>query len=388
MNTSPSQLTRSFIRRALTNDTLDEPEMNKFNGDGELIASLYLAHQTGGVEAARDAWERIKRLRPDLVRLEPRQKLIPADELKYLQKPEYMIEGYPFYAHGFNVLVGPSGGGKSFVALDFCGRLIKQEQSVVYIAGEGLHGYASRWEVLKAHLDIPDSEYFNFYCEPVQIIDEDSRGEFFAQIDEQGARPALIVIDTLARCAIGLEENSNKEMGQFVGAIDAIRLQYDCGVLVVHHTGKDGSVRGASALIAACDSAVMLHKAEGLIRLSNKFDDGGKNKHDAESEPTFIQLVPMTVGEFSSAVVRPAEQVIRSPRESGYLTVNQRAILEALEAFDKPIPIKSVVESSKVSRATAHRVLKDLAESGYITWDKKLSTYEITDDGRSAFYEG
>ena len=246
MTASVSHYIRDYVRRALTLGDLEEPESHRLNGDNELLASLYLAHRAGGVAAAKEAWEHIKRLRPEWVKYEPCRKLINADELKTLGKPQYLVDSYPFYAHALNVLVGPSGGGKSFVALDFCLQLIKLGLEVVYVAGEGLYGYAARYEVGKVHLSVDPNLVNNlkFYCEPVQITDDDSRQEFIDHIAFEGIHPDLIVIDTLARCAVGLEENSNKEMGEFVAALDLIRLQYDCAVLVVHHTGKDGSARG------------------------------------------------------------------------------------------------------------------------------------------------
>jgi RecA-family ATPase len=385
-----SSYTADYVQRAITAERLEPPHSHPMvNGENEILNSLYVAHKAGGPEAARVAWEAIRKVRPEADKLTQRKrKLIHADELKRLSPPEYLIDEYPFFDNGMNVLVGPSGGGKSFVALDFAARLVKRGDQVVYIAGEGLHGYAARWEVLKDHLQIEDKAPFQFYSEPVQIMDPDCREEFFEELGLRSVMPRLIVIDTLARCAVGMEENSNKEMGLFVAAVDAIRYKYQCGVLIVHHTGKDGNTRGASALIAACDSALMLTKADGLIKLSNRFDDGGKNKHDLEREPFFVQLIPKQVGEFSSAVIYEADQVIRSPREAGYLTQSQRSVLEVLEAFDKPIVIKQVIEACGLSQPTAYRVLKDLAYSGYITLNKKSKTYEITDQGKTAFYSG
>ena len=42
-------------------------------------------------------------------------------------------------------------------------------------------------------------------------------------IDAVGAKPGLIVLDTLARCFGGGDENSTQDMSRFVSACDAIR---------------------------------------------------------------------------------------------------------------------------------------------------------------------
>lgn len=376
----------SYVKEALYGLTeLKEPDCPRAGEYAEIVSSIWDAYKSGGKESVKAVWYTIKRLKPDLARFDE-LKLIHADELKGLSRPEYLIEDYPFFSGGFNVLVGPSGGGKSFVALDFSARLLMRGKTVIYIAGEGLHGYAARWEVLKVHLGITTKTNFHFYTEPVQVMDEGSRNEFISQIRQQKINPDIIIVDTLARCSVGMEENSNREMGVFVGALDIIRNEFQCGVLVVHHTGKDGHTRGASALIGACDSALMLTKADGRIKLSNQFDDGGKNKHDAEQKARFIELSPMTVGQWSSAVVRPAEAIVTSPVVTGTLTNAQRSILEALEAFGTPMTVKQIQDASKVSRSSIFRARKDLTDAGYINFDEKADTWEITESGRKAFY--
>jgi hypothetical protein len=377
-----------YIRRALASETIEAPDSQQANGSGEVLESLYSAHRMGGIAAARTAWETIKRFRPEVESITRKQrKLIPANELKNLSQPEYMIEGYPFYKFAFNVLVGQSGTGKSFVALDFCGRLIKLGLTLVYVAGEGLHGYASRWEVLKQHLGIEDGSTFQFYSEPVQFLDPDARDAFIQELQEHGVKPDFFVIDTLARSAVGIEENSNKEIGAWVAAVDQVCRYYNCGVLVVHHTGKDGKTRGASALIAACDSALMLVKQGSLIKLSNRLDDGGKNKHLAETDPTFVELVPLTVGEFSSAVIRPAKAVIHSPAITGQLNPTQRTILEVMEAYES-LKVKDIIKSTELAQSTVYHNLPLLMKSGYIKLDTQTDRYSITEQGKEAFYCG
>lgn len=89
--------------------------------------------------------------------------LILADELKNLPTPVYGLDDYPVYMGCLNALVGPSGTGKSFVAVDIAGKLAIQEAEVVYVAAEGVFGYSDRWEVWKAHHKITDSKYLHFY---------------------------------------------------------------------------------------------------------------------------------------------------------------------------------------------------------------------------------
>lgn len=376
-----------YIKTALHEPgRLSAPDTTTAGEFVDVVVSLWEGFKANGSPGVNAAWSVITRMNPHLKALAER-KLIHADQLVGLSKPVYLVDGYPFFAMGMNIMVGASGGGKSFIALDFAGRLVRQGKTIVYIAGEGLHGYASRWECLKPHLGIDSGSRMYFYCEAVQVMDETSRAEFINQVNERGIKPDLIVVDTLARCSVGIEENSNKEMGEFIAAMDALKAVWECGVLIVHHTGKDGHTRGASALIGACDASLMVSKQDdGRIKLSNQFQDGGKNKHDAEQQPRFVQLLPRTVGEWASAVVVDASSVITEPTETGKLTETQRAILEALDTINAAAKVKTIADVSQRSAATIYRVLKELVKVGYVKVDD--DEYEITSEGKNAFYKG
>ncbi len=57
------------------------------------------------------------------------------------------------------------------------------------------------------------------------------------QIESDGGLPLrLIVIDTLARCFGGNDENDARGMGAFIEGCDVIRLKTAATVLVVHHS--------------------------------------------------------------------------------------------------------------------------------------------------------
>jgi hypothetical protein len=243
-----NQYAAQYIKRALTQKVIPPPEPNNSNGQTELLLSLYNAHQAGGIEGARKAWEAIKPLRPEYALLDKYQEaMIHADELKNLAKPSYVMEEYPILEKGFNALIGPSGSGKSFTALDVAARL-SLRAPIVYNAGEGLSGYASRWEAWKYHHH-QHSGQLHFYKEAVQVIDDLSRTAFIEEC--RPLKPLLVIIDTLARSAVGIEENSAKEIGQLVAGCYLIMNELDCGILMVHHTGKDGRYRGSSAFFGA-----------------------------------------------------------------------------------------------------------------------------------------
>jgi predicted transcriptional regulator len=198
------------------------------------------------------------------------------------------------------------------------------------------------------------------------------------------------VVDTLARSAVGVDENSSMEMGRFIDAIDHMRRDLNCSALIVHHTGKNGDIRGSTALRGACDSVMILSKQDAILKLSNNHDDGGKNKHDAEHPPIMVELVERAVSlhgvDYRSAVIMPAAAVIRSPKTSGRLTPSQRTILEFLDTADKAVKISEIVSGTNVSQAQIYRVIKELREAKYVTYNDELDNYLITDEGKKAWY--
>jgi AAA domain len=68
-----------------------------------------------------------------------------------------------------------------------------------------------------------------------------------------GRKPVVVCLDTLNRSLAG-SESSDEDMAAYIRAADAIRENFDCRVLIVHHCGHDGSrPRGHSSLMGALD---------------------------------------------------------------------------------------------------------------------------------------
>lgn len=380
---------QSYSHRWIASVVTGQPEpirLDQIDEERDVVLALYNA-LPGGPAAIEAAWNAIKKLRPDLNDLQ-KKRLYLADELKLLPKVSTLVREYPFYASELNLLAAPAGVGKSFVAMDFCARTVAAGGVVVYIAGEGLYGYAARWEVLKVHQQIDDeaATRYTFYAEPVQLIDQESRTRFINDLANAGVHPNLVVIDTFARSAVGVDENSNSSVGLFVEACRLLKEELGAGVLLVHHTGKSGTIRGATALHGAVDCAVTISRADGVLRLSNKLEDGGKNKNGPEWEYQYMELIPRTVGEYSSAVLVPAKAVNHSPAASGRFNATQSALLELLDTYDAPVTAKTLIEASDIAQATVYRNLAMLKKDGFVAFDSEGEKYSITPAGKKAFY--
>ncbi|WP_439623422.1 AAA family ATPase [Gemmata sp.] len=85
-------------------------------------------------------------------------------------------------------------------------------------------------------------------------------GEFDAYVQNLGrvARAGgsrLVVLDTLSRL-FSFDENSSRAVVRTMAPLRVAAAQYDLCVLVVHHTGRNGVVRGSTALEAQVDAVL------------------------------------------------------------------------------------------------------------------------------------
>ncbi len=200
-------------------------------------------------------------------------------------------------------IFGPSGGGKTFVALDMVcavgtGGKWNGNQCVLglvlYFAGEGLSGLRRRVKAWREHNNGADLSNVRI-SRSVITLDAAGIRKVIVEVrqleESTGRKVALIVVDTLARHIQG-DENSTQDMSEFVQSVDGLRGAFPGSTaIIVHHTGhnteNNNRSRGSSALKAACDFEIQCNK--GLLTYT-KMKDGG------QPEPVEFKLVPVEIG--------------------------------------------------------------------------------------------
>src|ERR687886_906554 len=271
-------------------------------------------------------------LSPDSDAPERASRLLTVEELEQLPAPRWLVHNH-LVAETISVLFGPSGGGKTFVALDLALTIATGQPwlgteavgggYVVYATGEGLSGLARRVRAWREAHGNPSLERFRVLPVAVQFMQPEDLEQLRADLRTLPEAPKLIVVDTLARSMIGAEENSAKDMGVFLAGVEQISTEWGAHVLLVHHTGKTGEAeRGTTALRAFVQTMLKLTGEDGTAILScDKQKDGAP-----PFEPTELRLVPTE--DASTCTVRLATQ---SAGEAT-LTTKARAVLAALEA--------------------------------------------------------
>lgn len=221
-----------------------------------------------------------------------RAALVDTAGLDSIPEPEALVTDF-LYRDSIAWLIGPPGSGKSFVALDIAGCVGTgqgwQDRSVtagpvLYLVAEGLSGIRSRvraWEKLNGNMsDVA------FLPVAVQAAEATSwQGLIDLAVELQ---PSLIIVDTQARVTVGLEENSAKDMGEFVHRAEKLREATRACVLVVHHQGRAGDhMRGSTALEGAATTIVKVSKDDELLTV-----ECTKQKDAAPFDEFTLRMVP------------------------------------------------------------------------------------------------
>ena len=230
--------------------------------------------------------------------------------LKDLPAPESLIGGY-LDKGTVTILSGPSGKGKSFIALDW-GLSVASglpwlghevvAGSVLYVAAEGAHGQAKRYEAwLQEHN--PDHEPMGqMVIDPVNLADDQYIQWLIAQVKEGGH--VLVILDTWAKCTTGAEENSARDTGVIIAGLYKVRDAIEengTTVLVVHHTGYDTKrARGSSAIVAGVDNVYDIDADDPHDMLTLKCS---KRKDGEPADPLILRIQQVDLPVSSSCVV-------------------------------------------------------------------------------------
>jgi hypothetical protein len=188
-----------------------------------------------------------------------------------LDKPppptDWLVEGM-FPAGEVVVLSADGGTGKSWFTMalalavagdedEFLGLPVVKHGPVIYVDEENPGDLVSQrmhalgYETAK-HSD--NLEYLVY-----QNVDLARQKELLLE-EAEGILPKLIVIESLSRVSLGVEENSNTEMTNlFRAALVPLARNSGACVVATHHTIKDGSTsRGASAIRNAADEMLAM----------------------------------------------------------------------------------------------------------------------------------
>ena len=164
-----------------------------------------------------------------------------------------------------SILYGPGGGGKTFVALRLGLDLAKQGKRVGYVMGEGGTGPDQRVKAWRLAEDTHGELPFAIVDEMPLAANQDVMEEFVRQAVE--FKPDLLIIDTVAWFALGLNENDASDSMKVAQSLTWLTRDLNCAVLAIHHTGKDATrgMRGSDALLFGVNAALEAETDNGIV---------------------------------------------------------------------------------------------------------------------------
>jgi hypothetical protein len=290
---------------------------------------------------------------------------------------EYLIDGI-FIEKGTGVISANYGSFKSFVALDMAlcvatgrpwmGREVKRG-SVVYVTPEGAYTIADRvkaWMIRHNVQQLPPN--FEAIEIPVQIGDATQCALLIDELREMN--PAFVILDTLAKCNLGRDENDAAAMGLFTDGMEKIARELDTFVLTIHHNNKNGGARGSVSIPANLDASVTMIASPGRVvtlhcdRVKGApFDDFALIGRAVEIGETDKHGAPITSLVFESTETPAVAQADRT-REKIFAALQNAGAngLTATEWQDK----------SEVGRSTLAEHRAALVDEKRVEWDGKI----------------
>lgn len=268
------------------------------------VSQLLKANQGEAVisEFNNSIQELIERISKNFNLGETKERFLGFADLMNLPQQEWIIKDL-LPAKGLGMLIGASGGGKTFLALyllamlsqgrDFL-EMSSKKTPVIYLGLEGGSGIKNRMLAVQKYYNLALGDDIKFVLDGGFSLTNASDCIGFAQdAVKKAGRGCVVCIDTLNQASVGKDENSGKDMGEIIQGLQTIQAITSGLVLVVHHLGKDRSkgARGHSSLYAACDVVLAATKQSGGLGgwLSTSAQDGGKAK-DAEPVSKPYQL--------------------------------------------------------------------------------------------------
>jgi hypothetical protein len=205
------------------------------------------------------------------------------DDITIDDEPVYIVEGIIPAGPSFGIIPAPPKSFKSFFVTDlwmhiaigrrYAGREVEQGL-VVYITSEGVQGVKRRLVAMRRHHKV-EGKKIPFILVPVmpnlgtgdgdrKLLVEDIR----AAIDKAGLpadKPVkAIAIDTLRRATPGKSENKAEDMSAFIDNCEALAIEFNGFVGVVHHSPRSDNSRGSgtNAIDGAADVILPVERHE------------------------------------------------------------------------------------------------------------------------------
>ena len=314
--------------------------------------------------------------------------LVPADDFSSQPSPISWLVKRWIQSNALVMVHGPSGGGKTFVVLDWCLRIASSSPdwcgqkvrpgNVVYLAGEGHHGLRGRIAAWK-HQHKPTKINMWLSRHGCDLNTPAGYHKVAEHIRMLAETPQVIVVDTLHRFLAG-DENSAQDAKTMLDACGNLMQEFGCSVILVHHTGVSEEAqhraRGSSAWRGALDIEISVIPAGNntpmqLVQRKSK---------DAElASPVYMDLQQVTIPGWydednqpvTSAVViesqAPAAPSKKDSKIEGFRKIWENAWCAsgAEDLGGAPYLTRSALKDKLAADGNAERTIRNMVNPSY-----------------------
>ena len=327
--------------------------------------------------------------------------LLSVTAIKNLPDPEWLIDGMVI-DRGLGFVFGPPGCGKSFITLgqalsiacgleNWWGRKIARKGPVIYISSEGVGDIKFRLRAWENHLGVKaDEAPFYLIRQTINFMLDTDVHKLLLTIntlcEQLGELPVMIVVDTVSRVLPGADENLQKDMTLFIKACDEVRETFGATVVGVHHTSRQGNMRGSTVFDGAGDFLFGIERDEGdmigtmTAKKIKAAQDGWKQS---------FELIEVPIGDIKatkSLVAISCEQQAKEKSALPPKDVCRRILSDISTAWHSGKPWSSMPQTKAKGRyapaliKARHDVVEKLAELLIKTWlENGVLTYDMCD---------
>lgn len=192
--------------------------------------------------------------------LAPKEHFFRDVDLETAPQVDYLIDDV-LPEEALAMMHGPSGNGKTFVAIDWMlslatgqpqwfGHRIFRQCRVYYACGEDAVGVRKRVKAWTMSRGLDSPGWFRMAEDSVDFDTPEGFRTVVGGIEDWGERPDVVCFDTL-NCYFAGDENSSQEARAFINNCKKLLEAYRCTVLIIHHTAKNPDMideaRGSTA---------------------------------------------------------------------------------------------------------------------------------------------
>lgn len=328
---------------------------------------------------------------------------LSADQIRYFEKhfltykdldklkpPDWLIYNR-IPSRGISFLIGKDGVCKTTTAVSMAcaiasgmewAGLPTRHGKVIYIAAEDANGTAPKFKAWCKHHNIADMPEFLLFNDSIELNAYDFTLNMVEYITTTYGKDdiKLIIVDTLALCTPGVNENNKHEMDEVIKSLYKFWRTFRCAILVIHHTGAGSErLRGSTSMDGISSATLKVEQVDERIGISD-----GKRRYGPAQDTLYLDKVTVPMGYLDEAGLEKEELVLTKAQNQvqhvpGVLTQRQKQALSIIYSTqDHSMQQSSLMHLMGVGKSNMTNIIKPMVDSGFLESKKMGRSITLT----------